>query len=199
VAGFFYTGEVEFFVRPRPGRGLAGAAGAALASAAGTDWKYLGAAVTFPTVEEQVLHRELKCDRSGDAPWQEVSAGEVHVVTTVMSRLNFSTLRLLRGVPDPAAYAPKIGKLVRNSKDFELFVRYALPNDVTVRVPPPAGAAKGRLYYSASLEMSRLQHPSRVQEVGLIFKCVPLWDNKNRKWLFWSEADADFPTTLTVE
>lgn len=163
---------------------------------------YLGSSPTFPIIDEKVFHRDLTCDRSGDAPWQKVLASEQHVVTTVLNRVNYETLNSIRtqGNPAPAAYSVTPGKLVLNSTDFSLFVRYAMPNVVGgPPLAPPAGTAKGRLYYSAVLEASRLAQPKRVQELGLVIECNQLWDNANRKWLFWSELDADLPLAEVPE
>ena len=57
------------------------------------------------------------------------------------------------------------------------------------------------MYYSATLEACREAQPKRVHEVGLIWECNQLWDNKNRKWLFFTEDDTspDWPQNLPLE
>lgn len=201
MADFFQTGAVEFYVKPRTKGAVAVPIGQTVVTVAPhpEGWRYLGACVGWPTVEATALHRDLTCDRSGDGAWQKVGAGERHVVTGTLSRLNYATLALLRtGVAGPTTFANVPGKLLLNVKDVELFLRYAIPYGGG---PVPAGASTGRLYYSAKLEVCREAEPKRAREVGLVFECNQLWDNKNRKWKLYTDdpTSPDFPKDLKAD
>jgi hypothetical protein len=186
MADIFPTGTVEFWVAVR---------------SAEIRYYYLGTAIGWPVIEERKLHRDLRCDRSGDGPWQKVSTSEQHLLTVTLNRIEYSTLnRLNTGTPSPTTFSVSPGKLIFNAKDVRLFFRYAIPNALAADGQPLVpGTSTGRLYYSASLEVCREAQPKRVQEVGLIFECNQLWDNNNRKWKFYTEdgTSADWPTDLT--
>lgn len=185
-ADVFYPGAVDLFVNMR---------------FASNNWYYLGSSVTAPVIEHKYLFQDVTCDRSGDAPYQKIGRSEQHVLTTTLNRVNYRTFERMRTGDDTGSksdYKVKVGKLLFNSKDFRLFVRYAQPNAEQGRLPPDS-AAKGRLYYSAKLEAYRESTvDSRAMELGLMIECNPLWYNKDRVFKFWTELDNDFPK-VTLE
>jgi hypothetical protein len=180
AASFFHTGAVDLYVLMRHVQ----------------QWYLLGTSVTAPVIEARILTEDVTCDWGGDAPYQKIDKSEQHVVTANLNRVNYRTFDRLRTrdvIGGGVRYKTHPGRLLLNYKDFRLFLRYTLPS-VEGGIAPPDGAARGRLYYSAKLGAYRESTvQSRVNELGLVIECNPLWDNTKRVFDLWSENEEDFP------
>lgn len=154
MADFFPTGPIDLFIAERRPY---------------VNWYYLGSAIGSPEIEITKFARDLRCDRSGDAPWQKVATSEVHHLMVTLNRINFGTLNRIRTRSQKlTTYTLNPGNLIYFSTDFQLFIRYS--------VPGPAGAPSGRLYFSAYYAGGTEAQPEKVQEVGVVFSCNPIWD-----------------------
>lgn len=177
-ADFFYPGAVELYVKTRKD----------------SQFNYLGTCVTSPLIEVQYFHDDALSDKSGSAPWQKIEGSEQHLVTATLNRLNFETLNLIRARNKTVGkHKVLVGDLVYNVHDFLLFIQHSLPSAPN-NFPSPAGAAAGRLYYSATLLAYTEATDTRVREVTVLVECNPLYDNFSRELTLYSESPSDFPT-----
>lgn len=189
---FFAQGEIQVFVKPRWYN----------------QFEMLGTAITSPRLRTQYAYRNVLSERSGPAPHNKAILAEQHIVAMVLNRINHRMLNRIKDVGRAGSTGSDwvrvidSGRLVMGSSDFELFFRYALPNTLASdlaeapTVPPPDGASKGRLYYSAALLECEEDSPSRVQEVALLVECNSY--PKDKKLTLFSERETDFPS-VTVE
>ncbi|AWM37862.1 hypothetical protein GobsT_40970 [Gemmata obscuriglobus] len=176
-AQFLPVGAIELYVRLR----------------SRNSFDFLGTCTTAPEIHVRRFYSDLHCDKGGEVPWQKTGQGEQHVVTATINRLNVETWNSIRSnSSSPTVHTPKVGRLVLNVSDFELFFRHTIYTFPVVPLPP--GMWTGRLYRSGTLLDWSEYSEDRLKSITLMVECNPLYYKQVKEFVLYTEVPSDFPS-----
>jgi hypothetical protein len=191
-ATFHQTGAADLYVRYR-----------SLSESSPTQWRYLGTSVVCPVVDAAVYTTPVLSDYNAPIPLNEVYHGEVHEVAATLNRFEYTVYNRVRARNNSGGGGfgfltglqrrddlDSLGKLTRGAEDWELLIRLnpTSASDVAANATP-----LGRMYYSACLSHYReTTENSRVEEVSLLFTCLPLYRVPDHRFDLFTELPADW-------
>lgn len=138
-----------------------------------TDFLYLGTSVTSPTVETEVVRLPVTTDLANPVQTNSIYKGEVHTVSVVLNRLDYSSYGMVKNGGDGLLRredtTKESGQLTVPVHDLELLLLFDVPQPTAGFVP------LGRMYYSVEpVAFRETTENSRLLEAGIVFKCFPL-------------------------